>query len=337
VAMGFCLYTFVSATLLWPILGLVLLGCLLRRPGWGQVLAIAVMVVGFVLVITPGLITNPPTEMLAMINQNSRREVAAVDPIGLAQGNIFHSFLAWWSNLQWHFRYIGGSLVDPVGGLLLAIGIGVALFGLKRRSSVVALAWYGLGFCIVGVTHYVIQAPHTRLLFVMPAVALLIGLGAQAVYGILNQSLRLPRSVGLAVVAAFVLALPPLNLYQLLVDSPQYVRASASDLFIKAFEEFPNKTIVEVAPEHDGSMDVLMLAAPWYANRYRYAGFNDIDRMRSELGDGAVFVVDEVAYKTLVDDVDTKLGTSYDRLRRYDAAHMNWVAYFVPKARSLDK
>jgi hypothetical protein len=97
VAMGFCLYTFQAAMLLWPIVGVFLLTTLIHRPLRQSVPPVLVITLGFVLVVTPALITTSPERVLEVGQQNTQREQALVDHGAVARQTLLDSFLAFWS------------------------------------------------------------------------------------------------------------------------------------------------------------------------------------------------------------------------------------------------
>jgi 4-amino-4-deoxy-L-arabinose transferase-like glycosyltransferase len=333
-SLGFCLYTFISAIILWPIVGILLIFSFLRRPSRGQLGAAILMLLGFALVVLPGLLATPPAELVSMVTLHSRREAAAADPVFLARANVFHSFLAWWSNLQWHFRYVGGQLTDPSTGLLMAIGIGASLLGLHRRSLRYVLAWFVVGTVAAGATHYVIQAPHTRLLFVMPAVALLAGVGAHALYGTLLRSFRVPQWVAAGLVALLLLLMIPLNLRQLLVESPKNMALTAFALYVRAFQEYPDLNIVLIAPIRDENLESVVASyGEGFEHRYRYTSVQDLPAVQRELDGKALYMIDEPRNPELAEAATQTLATTHQRMKVFDHANRVWVTYFLPNDR----
>ncbi len=135
VAMGFCLYTFLSAIFLWPALALFLLIIFLRKPTWGQVFAGLLMLLGFALVVTPALITSPPNALMQMALLNTyatsatSATSASLDPVSRGLISLALSSISFWvASGHWNNHYLGGPLLDVISGVLVLVGFFTALF-----------------------------------------------------------------------------------------------------------------------------------------------------------------------------------------------------------------
>ena len=94
---------------------------------------------------------------------------------------------------------MASAILDPISASLFAIGLACAVLGLRRRGQRTVLLWFGLGLLLLAATTY-LQEPHlTRMLYLLPAAALLAGLGARTIYHSLTGVLRWPRWIGCAV------------------------------------------------------------------------------------------------------------------------------------------
>ncbi|MGA7730921.1 MAG: hypothetical protein WCD37_06575 [Chloroflexia bacterium] len=270
-ALGMCFYTFIAATLSWPIAGIVLLMALLVKFSRRAWTAIALPILGFVAVVTPGLILTPLDYLTDQALNNSVRQVPPGGVLEVAQQALVKSIAIFWDNQQWRHHFVGGPLADYVTGALLVVGLGVALFRLKAYPERLLAIWFAVGLVLVAVTGYLPQPSLTRLLFVMPAVALLAGLGTQAVAGTLTSRFKLDaRVAGVVLVVGLAVAIPLVNLKQLLVDTPALVGANRQIMLIKALQEHPQNTIVEVAPKPDDNIEVLLRMYPDLRGRYTF-------------------------------------------------------------------
>src|SRR5207249_4044173 len=112
-----------------------------RWPGRRGMLAAVLMLLGFALVVAPALITTPPARVMELAAHNSRRQDAAVDPVGVAAVSLAESAIVFWANPSWRHHYVGGPLVDPVTGVLLLVGIGVGLRRLSKPAQRFMIIW----------------------------------------------------------------------------------------------------------------------------------------------------------------------------------------------------
>jgi hypothetical protein len=199
-----------------------------------------------------------------------------------------------------HSHYVGGALVDTVTGVLLAAGLAVAGFHLHRRAERLLLIWFGGGLLLLALSNFLPQPQLTRLLYLMPAAALLVGLAVAALARLLHTSLRVPRAAAHGLALALLVVVPPLNLHQLLVDSPVRLGANDQIMLMKAVQEHPARTIVEVAAgplkDADAQNALLMFGMyPWLRDRYRYVPLTDFQPPDPQAGTGAlpIYLVDQ--------------------------------------------
>src|SRR5207249_4695961 len=105
----------------------------------------------------------------------------------------------------------------------------------------------------------------------MPAAALLVGIGVWAVDAVLRGAFRLWAPAARAMTLVLLIALPPLNLYQLLVDTPQHVSQSAFILMLRVMREHPDAQMVQVGAlsQPDGNMsEIFLYLYPELTSRY---------------------------------------------------------------------
>jgi 4-amino-4-deoxy-L-arabinose transferase-like glycosyltransferase len=333
VAMGLCLYTVQGALLIWPTIALLLLVIFLRRPTWGQVFAGLLMLLGFVVVITPGLLTTSLSEVIRAATFLSRREMSAIDPVLVTRIAIVQSSVIFWDNHQVADHYVADSLVDFITGLLLFVGLVMAFLRLNKRAERLVLVWFIVGIVILSATTYQPQPPLTRLLYLMPAVALLAGMTVYKLYMMLRTKLRLPAVAVYTTLGALLAVIPILNLNQLLMDSPTKLQFSPFTLVMKTIQEHPMQTVIEVGAESGANQNLIGMISwyPWYEGHYKYINVSDLKSPISQgLQDNLpVFLVDQWN-DTLAPHVRDVLGLEYQATKDPDPGHTIYVWLFEP-------
>lgn len=115
--------------------------------------------------------------------------------------------------------YVFGPLLDPVSGLLAALGIAFAFGNLGDPRCRLLLVWFAVAMCITGILSPYPHVAVTRLIFVVPPLALLAGLVAGHLWVSMPlKRLRIqehPRSIaGASILAAALAVILALNLWQ---------------------------------------------------------------------------------------------------------------------------
>jgi hypothetical protein len=274
-ALGFCLYTFQIAVVSWPLVALVLGLIFFRRPTWGMLLAGLLLLAGWTLVVVPGLLTTAPNLLIETAISNSHREVAAADPLLVARVTLLQSLLLFWNGDIFASHYVGGPLLDVVSGLLLLAGLGICLLRLHKRVERLIFLWFAVGLMLLSASNYVPHPQLTRLLYLIPAAALLVGVAVGALDQLLRRNAGLPGWLAVAVALAGLVAVPPLNLYQLLVASPTHLGANDQIMRMKEVQQHPGRAIVEVGTkalkDADAANAVFMFSMyPWLRAQYQY-------------------------------------------------------------------
>ncbi len=313
-AMGFCLYTFMGAILMWPIVALLLLIIFLRRPDWKQVFAGGIMLVGFVLVVIPGVLTTTLDRLIYTASHNSYQQLANDMTMRIS---LVDSTLSFWSNYQWRNHFVGGPLLDELTGILLVIGLSTALFRINKRSERLAFAWFVVGLLLIALSDFASEAHLTRLLLLVPAVSLLAGLAIARLERVLHGSLRLSGVAAHAVILLLLAVIPVLNVYKLLSNSPTGSDAASKVMLMKAIQEHPGYLIVQVgsSPIPDAQTPLMLSEYPWYGDRYSY--MNAADLVSLPLGElqanpSIYFVSTED--QPILQDVDGKLSPDYKQI-----------------------
>jgi len=250
VAAGFCIYTFSVAMFIWPVLAVLVTMRFLHRPTVRELAAVGLMIVALLLVVTPGLLTTPPQHFVDLAVDHGHREMAVEDPIGVARINLVRSFLVFWVNPQWFNHFIGGPLMDPITGVLVLIGLVLGFLRINNGAAQISLVWFGVGLGLIAIAAYSVVPFFTRLLIVTPACAIF---AAMAVWGLETslRGIRIPGRFVTGTILGMAVMIPPLNLHQFLVKSPQVLSMNPETITVKALQEHPGRVIIEVGEKRD--------------------------------------------------------------------------------------
>ena len=335
-ALGFCLYTFQIAVVTWPLVALVLALIFFRRPTWGMLLAGLVLLAGWAVVVTPGLLATSPDLLIQNAINNSHREAAASDTLLVARVSLMQSLLLFWSDEIYASHYVGGALVDAVSGLLLVAGLGVCLFRLHKRAERLIFLWFAAGLALLSTSNYMPHPQLTRLLYLMPAAALLVGVAVGALDQLLRRNARLPPLLAGGVALAAIVAVPPLNLYQLLVVSPTHLGANDQIMRMKEVQQHPGRRVVEVGTklfkDSEAGNALLMFGMyPSLRDQYQYvpvAEFNPA-AVSTLTGTLPIYLVTRANIRALSTLVGT-LPAPYQLATDYDPAGSDKVWLLTP-------
>lgn len=273
---GMCLYTFFVAVLIGPILAVLLGLGFFRRPSGKQAAAGLLLVVGFVVVVLPGLISTPPSELEEIIQRESIREHSAADPLGTFIYSSTRSFVSFFVNPEWHNHYVGTAVLDPLSSVLLAVGLGGAVLGVRRRGERTLLVWFGLGLVLLARTAYLPTPQLTRLLFLMPPAALLAGLGARTAYRAITGGIGWPRWVGCTVLSVVLIGIFPLNAAILHRLSPARIWLDPTALAFKAAMDHPDDTVVFTYAERNQNLALMLECYPDIDARVAVIGLDEL-------------------------------------------------------------
>ena len=332
VTMGLCLYTIMLAMVVWIPVAVLLLVGFIRKPNWAQVVSVSLVVVAFVIVVVPGLLTTPISDVIEGAIQSSHREGALTHPWSCTWNAFYQSLIFLWSNPYWRYHYMGGAAVDAVTGIFLALGICVAFLRVTRESEGMLAVWFWTGLAVIAMTSYLPQPPITRLLFLMPPIALFVALAVERI-----ESLSPPVVARIALMLVILVETPYLNMRQLLVDSPRLVGLSRQAMAMKAVQEHPENTIIEVGMERENNTAAMMNGYPWLSSRYRFVTVNEVGSPSAEGREPhlPIYMVDQ-DNRDLVRQVAGKLTGSYRIITDRDPARYRSTTLFlrgqVPKA-----
>jgi len=309
-AIGSCIYTFPAALLIWPVVALLVGVRVLRRPTVREFTALGLMLAGFVLVVTPGLITTPPDHILDLVVDHGHREMATEDPIGVARMSLVRSFLVFWVNPQWFDHYVGGPLLDPIAVVLFSIGAALGIAMIWRTDLCLGLVWFGTGLLLIGVTNYAVDPLFTRLLVLIPACAILAAIGVLA-FETSFRGLRIPSLAGTGLILALAAGIPILNLHQLLVASPGVLEINRQIITFKALQEHPGQVIIEVGEERDQNLDKFVDFYPWLREFYEFSTPDDLLLPPPAMGSEGRLPIYLVRDHIMVETMKEKLPSNY--------------------------
>ena len=136
--------------------------------------------------------------------------------------------------------YVYGALLDPVSGLMAALGIAFALGNLRDPAFRLLLAWFAVAMFMTGILSPYPHVAVTRLMFVVPPLALLAGLMAARLRDLIPfEQLRIPARIGsageISAYAALLAVILALNLWQFWHVAPSVFPHSREAVALGAF------------------------------------------------------------------------------------------------------
>jgi 4-amino-4-deoxy-L-arabinose transferase-like glycosyltransferase len=270
VLLGFCRYTSLLALITWPIAAALVLFNVRYRVLRKEICTFSLLLLGFSAVILPLLVSTPLSEHVRVFTVETHFREPTERPWTSRLLTVRDSFLIWWQNPRWYHHYVGGTLIDSLSGVLLLIGLVLCAWRITRAEERTVLLWFVLGVVLIGGSNYVVQPSITRLLYVLPSIALIIGIAVEHVWLFLRHRIPVPALRMCLVI--LLIAIPALNLYQLFLVSPLHTPMQWHQLQLKALQEYPQYSVIEVGT--DGSPDYGFVftpgAYPWLARRYSF-------------------------------------------------------------------
>lgn len=310
-AIGMCFYTFFVAVFIGPILALLLGLSYLGKPTRRQTAAGAMLVFVFAIVVLPGLISTPPSELREIAQRESQREQAAVDPIGTFVHSLARSSMFFVVNQEWTNHYVGAAALDPLSAGLFAIGLAGAALGVRRRAERTVFLWFGLGLVLIAVTNYLPYPQLTRLLFLMPPAALLAGLGGRIVDRAITNGFGAPRWVACVVLIAIVAGVPPLNHAILHHISPKRIHLDPTTLAFKAAMDHPKDAILFVSAERNQNLELMLRCYPEIEARASVVGLDGLELPPQPIGDPPQLPIIWTREQGVRELLEASLGSSY--------------------------
>ncbi len=309
-AMGLCIYTFAAALLIWPVVAVLVSLKFLRRPSVRGLAAIGLLIAGFALVVTPGLLTTPPDHLMDLAVEQGHREWAAQDPIGVARISLVRSFLVFWVNPQWFHHFVGGPLLDPVTGVLCVIGFAIGVVRTYNGAGRIGLVWFTVGLLLIAAANYDIYPFFTRLLILIPACAILAAIGVAGLATVL-RGLRLPAAPATGAILVLTALIPILNLQQLLVTSPKVLEINHETITVKALQENPGRVIIEVGGVRNANLIKVVNRYSRLRDFYRFSTVEELQLPVTPIGPEHRLPIYLVRDRAMVATLEEKLPPGY--------------------------
>jgi len=264
---GLGFYTFFSARLALPIIGLFVLT---QRDRWRQLIALWPLGLGFALAAAPIVVVSRwelVSRMVAQVPGGYSSDVTGPVSQRLLS-NLATNLLAFNYDHDYTGHYVSGSLLDPVTACLAVLGVGLGCRYVNRAGYRLLLIWFAVGLFVMGVLSPYPTVPDTRLNFCLPPLVLLAALAVRELGARIG---RVPnRALARGAVWPGVLLLGgtvlTLNLHRFWVETPGRMPANSESLAVGAFRspicasEADRTVIVDRAPDA-----VLRLALESYA------------------------------------------------------------------------
>ena len=212
---GLGLYTALPARVILPLLAVWLI---INRVGLRRLAELWPVALGFAVCALPFLVTNGAETFFVMgldtISPNSRYGSEIGSPFSRVSDNLGHNLLVWWWNDHMS-HYTSGSLLDVMSGILVIVGIGVAV-GKWRSSDKLLLVWLLMTMVATAIAAPYSYPPLTRMHSTLIPLALLSGVGV-------SECLRWVkgyRAYKYVAVAGLLVVILALNVWRFQVTTP---------------------------------------------------------------------------------------------------------------------
>jgi len=331
-AIGLCAYTFMAAYLTGPIVVVFLLTLLRRKSLPAQILSFLWLTAGIFLALGPAVLTNSMTDMAEEIAFQTRREIAGEKPWFVLGSSLRHSVESFWINRCWFHHYIGGPLLDRISGLLVILGLGFSTIHFRRTAFRVGILWFIVGLVAIAATNYRPEPPTTRLLYLLPSLSLLAGVGALGIRTAFVRCFRHSSNwITIPAASLLVAAILFLNLRQLFRENPSRTHPNDVIITLKILQQNPAKRLVDVTdgPSNFNVQSIIDLY-PAYLERYH---FTDVQEFKTYAADK--IQVNDTLYlartPSVACQVARRLGDSFDTLVDENSAGTFRIWLFVPR------
>ena len=196
---------------------------------------------GFALAVVPTFVVEQEGVLTRMFGQvvGGYAEVVT-GPVGQrVLDNIALNLPAFSYNATVH-TYVYGALLDPVSGLLAALGIAFALGNLRDHGCRLLLVWFAVAMFMTGILSPYPHVAVTRLIFVIVPLSLLAGLTAGRFWDIISRKQlkipeRLKSGIGVSIYATVLPVILALNLWQFWHVTPSVFPHSPEAVALGAF------------------------------------------------------------------------------------------------------
>ena len=237
VVAGFGFYTHYSGRAILPVI--LLFTIAVGRPK--RLIDLWPLAVGFVLTVAPTFVVEQEGVVTRMFGQvvGGYSETVTGSAGQRLLGNVELNLQAFNYNPTVH-TYVYGPLLDPLSGILAALGIAFALGHIREIPYRLLLIWFAVAVVMTGILSPYPHVAITRLLFAVPPVALLAGLLVGRLFGEIPGQWPplggLPKSaMAGAILAILIPAVLLLNLWQFWHVTPTVHPHSQEAVAVGAF------------------------------------------------------------------------------------------------------
>ena len=206
-----------------------------------RVLSLWPLAFGFALTVAPTFVVDQELVFTRMFSQiaGGYSDVVAGSTGDRILSNIQINLPAFNYNSTVH-SYVYGPLLDPVSGVLAALGIGFALGHIRAPSLRLLLIWFGVAVFMTGILSPYPHIAITRLIFVVPPLVLLAGVLAGRIGDAIQlRTERAGRLCSAAAAPALLLSLAVvvlgLNLWQFWHVTPSVFPHKPEAVALSAF------------------------------------------------------------------------------------------------------
>ncbi len=337
VAMGFCVHTIHGAKAIWVVVALMIATSFSIKAKWKQACAIIIMLVGMSLVVIPSLLSNDIDNYVDKAKgQFFNRDKLEMKPSQITQITLLQSSLAFFLDKgPWYSHYIGGPLVDPITSTLLILGIILSCFCIQKRFERLILLWFVTGMFLIALsTNQILKAPITRLLYLLPPVALLAGTAVSGIQSVLRSHCKMPHFAIRTLIFIILMLIPIINFYQMHVLSPQRLQSDSFNLKVKALQEYPDRNITEIGNDerHDGNFFILLDMRPELKPRYKYINLKELHQpVVEESGEKLPIFISVIREQEAIQLINETLSSHYNTFTDFDLSGSNHITLFIPK------
>ncbi len=234
---GLGFYTHYSARAILPILVLFSLS----MGGPKRLAQLWPLGLGFALTVVPTFVVEQEGVLTRMFGQvvGGYTEVVTGSVVQRVLDNIVLNLPAFSYNATVH-TYVYGALLDPVSGLLAALGIAYALGNLRDHGCRLLLVWFAVAMFMTGILSPYPHVAVTRLIFAVLPLTLLAGLMAGRFWALIPpERLKIPErlrsAVGISIYATVLPVILALNLWQFWHVTPSVFPHSPEAVALGAF------------------------------------------------------------------------------------------------------
>lgn len=191
------------------------------------------ILIGFLILVLPFVAINQTQIIKTMFDQSliSSNEARSIPRYLLLLKNISTNSLAFFANNHVG-PYTSGSLIDPLSGILLIIGIAITIISYKKFRYQFILVWFILSFITVGVFSKYSNPAINRLNFLLPIISLF---GAIALYKLMQIfNINLLRKIIIFAVLFFIFVL---NYRRFYLETPKKYQSTPEAVIIRGLQE----------------------------------------------------------------------------------------------------